>query len=237
MEAVPPDDAPLQPTPHYRDVLRQAEAEARRHGHHHLGAEHLLLGILDGGESAATAAIAKFVDLPTVRRELERILASETYARSHANPAARPRDADLHSDTVPVLLVRGDERQQAVIRWWWTARGPEDVYRAEMEWAGPAIEVSAHDMFEVLVRIREQLEPQGWFVAVQGSRLDTYPSGMQRDMGGGLSVYVMRMGEPVRLEDVVDTFAEADPRLLATVAAQRAHAEEWGRSMRAGSER
>lgn len=233
MGAVPTDDAaPLLPTPRYRDVLRHAEVEARRRGHHHLGAEHLLLGILDGDESAATAAIAKFVDLPTVRRELERILASETYARSRPEtPVPRPRDSDARSDTVPVFLVRDDERQQAVIRWWWTGRGPEDVYRAEMEWSGPAIEVSANDMFEVLVRIREQLEPQGWFVAVQGSRLDTYPSGMQRDMGGGLSVYVMRMGEPARMNDVVDTFAEADPSRLATVDAQRRHAEEWARSV------
>jgi hypothetical protein len=212
-------------------VLRHAEHQAKRHGHAYLGAEHLLLGILDGGQSPATAAIAKFVDLPTVRREMERILASETYARAHAASPPRPRESDERSSNVPVVLVRGDERQQAVIHWWWAGRGPEDVYRAEMEWSGPAIEVSAHDMFEILVRIREQLEPQGWFVAVQGSRLDTFPSGMQRDMGGGLAVYVMRMGEPARLNDVVDTFAEADPGLLATVNAQRERAAEWARSV------
>jgi hypothetical protein len=232
MGAVPIDDpAPLRPTPPYRDVLRHAEAEARRHRHHHLGAEHLLLGILDGGESAATAAIAKFVDLPTVRRELERILASEAYAKADPGSPTHGRDGDARSDSVPVGLVRGDERQQAVIHWWWTARGPEDAYRAELEWSGPAIEVSATDMFEALARIREQVEPQGWFVAVQGSRLDTFPSGMQRDMGGGLSVYVLRMGEPVRLGDVVDTLAEADPGTLATVAAQRDHAMAWTRSV------
>ncbi len=230
---MPPDDAaPLQPTPRYRDVLRHAEGQARRHGHHYLGVEHLLLGMLDDGLSAATAAIAKFVDLPTVRIELERILASESYARSEPESPARPRDGegDERSDDVPVVLVRGDERQQAMLHWWWAARGPEDMYRAELEWSGPAIEVSAHDMFEVLVRIREELEPQGWFVAVQGSRLDTFPSGMQRDMGGGLNVYVMRMGEPVRLGDVVETFAAADPSLLATVAAQRERATEWWHS-------
>jgi hypothetical protein len=130
-----------------------------------------------------------------------------------------------------VALVRGDDRQQAVIRWWWTGRGPEDQYRVEMEWSGPAIEVGAPDMFEALARIREELEPRGWFVAVQGSRLDTFPSGMQRDMGGGLSVYVIRMGEAARLDDVVDTLAAADPGLLATVAAQRRRAAEWARSV------
>jgi hypothetical protein len=88
-------------------------------------------------------------------------------------------------------------------------------------------------MFDALVRIREQVEPQGWFVAVQGARLDTYPSRMQRDMAGGLNVCVMRRGEPVRLDDVVETFAEADPSTLATVAAQRARLEEWPRSLRA----
>lgn len=237
MGAVPTDDAPLHPTSHYRNVLQHAEAEARRRGHQHLGPEHLLLGILDTGESAATAAIAKFVDVPTIRRELERVLASETYARDHPGPVPHPRATDERSDTVPVLLVRGEERQRAVIRWWWIGRGPDDVYRAELEWSGPALEVSAHDMFDALVRFREQLEPEGWFVAVQGSRLDTYPSAMQRDMGGGLSVYVIRMGEPARSSDVVDTFAEADPALLATVEDQRRHAEEWSRSVEGAAAR
>lgn len=41
---------------------------------------------------------------------------------------------------------------------------------------------------------RRQLEPDGLMVAVQGSRRDTYPSGMARDMGGGLQVYIMRPG-------------------------------------------
>jgi hypothetical protein len=99
---------------------------------------------------------------------------------------------------------------------------------------GDAIQADADDLFEVLVRIREQLEPQGWFVAVQGSRLDTFPSGMQRDMGVGLSVYVLRMGEPARLGDVVETFAEADPSLLATVDAQHRHTADWQSSIQGG---
>jgi hypothetical protein len=232
MGAVPIDDAaPLRPTPRDRDVLRRAEDQARRHGHQHLGVEHLMLGILDGGQSVATGVLAKYVDLPELRKAIERVLASEGYNRPSRPPQGE--DDGPRSDSTVVTLVCGEERQQAVIHWAWQARnGPEDLYRAQLEWSGQPIDVGADDMFEALVRIREQLEPQGWFVAVQGSRLDAFPSAMQREMAGGLNVYLMRMGEPVRLQDVVETFAEADPSTLATVSTQRKHVEEWVSSVR-----
>jgi Clp amino terminal domain, pathogenicity island component len=231
---VPIDDAaPLRPTPRYRDVLRRAEDQARRHGHHHLGVEHLMLGILDGGRSVATGVLEKFVDLQKVREAVEQVLTSEGYGRS-----SRPRqtgDESPRSDSTPVTLVRGDERQQAVVHWAWQGRTGPDLYRAQLDWSDKPIDVGADDMFEALVRIREQLEPQGWFVAVQGSRLDVFPTAIQREMAGGLNVQVMRMGEQARLGDVVETFAEADPSTLATVAAQRERAEEWMRSVQAGA--
>jgi hypothetical protein len=226
---VPTDDAAApRPTPGYREALRHAEHQAGRRGHQHLGVEHLLLGILDAGQSVATDVLAKYVDLPELRKATERALASESY---HRLPQPRQGE-DAGAESTPVTLVRGDERQQAVIHWAWQGRSAHsEPYRAQLEWRGPPIDVGAGDMFEALVRIREQLEPQGWFVAVQGSRLDTFASGMQRDMAGGLSVYVMRMGEPARSEDVVETFAEADPGLLATVDAQRRRVAEWTRSV------
>jgi ClpA/ClpB-like protein len=231
---VPIDDAaPLRPTPRYRDVLRRAEDQARRRGHRHLGVEHLMLGILDGGRSVATGVLEKFVDPQKVREAVEQVLASEGYGRS-----SRPRQGDdegPRSDSTPVTLVRGDERQQAVIHWAWQGRTGPDLYRAQLDWSGEPIDVGADDMFEALVRIREQLEPQGWFVAVQGSRLDVFPTAIQREMAGGLNVQVMRMGEQARLGDVVETFAEADLSTLATVAAQRERAEQWMRSVREGA--
>lgn len=232
MDPVSDDAAPLRPTPRYESVLRHAEDQARRHGHHHLGVEHLLLGILDGGESVATGVLAKYVDAPELRRAVERVLASEGYNR----PSQPEPDDEARSASTPVTLVRGDERQQAVIHWAWQGRrGPsDDVYRAQLDWAGEPIDVGAADMFDALVRIRERLEPQGWLVAVQGSRLDTFPSEMQREMAGGLNVYVMRIGEPIRLGDAVETFAEADPGLLATVDAQYERAADWERSVQDG---
>lgn len=126
---MPTDDVPtslprLRPTPRYRDVLRRAEDQARRHGHRHLGVEHLMLGILDGGRSVATLVLQKFVDLPTLRHELERILASEGPGQS-TRPTSEPwhgEDDIASSGTVPVTLVRADERQPAVIDWAWRAR-------------------------------------------------------------------------------------------------------------------
>lgn len=231
MVAVSDDAQPLHPTPRYQDVLRHAEEQAKRHGHHHLGVEHLLLGILDDGDSVAADVLAKYVDLPELRKAVERALASEGYNR----PAEPEPDGGRRAGSTPVTLVRGDDRQEAVIHWAWQGRsGPSDLYRAQLDWLGEPIDVGAGDMFDALVRIREQLEPQGWFVAVQGSRLDAFPSEMQREMAGGLNVYVIRMGEPIRLGDAVETFAAADPALLATVADQHRHAAEWQRSVQDG---
>jgi hypothetical protein len=86
---------------------------------------------------------------------------------------------------------------------------------------------TAPDMFEALVRLRRQLEPDGLIVTVQGSRRDTYPSGMARDMGGGMQVYVMRPGRSARREDLAETLDDAPPEQLATVDEQRAFAEAW----------
>jgi ClpA/ClpB-like protein len=226
------DAAPLRPTPRYRNVLRHAEAQARRHGHNDLDVEHLLLAILDVGQSVATDVLAKYVDLPDLRKATERALASETY-----NRPAHPRpDEDARSESAPVTLVRGDERQQAVIHWALRApSGSGERFRMQLEWSGDPIQVDAGDLFEALVQVRGRLEPEGWFVAVQGARLDVYPSAMQREMASGLNAYVLPTDEPTRLQDIVETLDPAEPGTLATVAAQRAHAEDWERSARAAA--
>jgi phage tail tape-measure protein len=64
-------------------------------------------------------------------------------------------------------------------------------------------------------------------VAVQGARRDTYPSGMARDMGGGMQVYVTRPGRHARREDSVKTLDDAPPDQIATVDQQREFAEAW----------
>lgn len=230
MNDVPIDDAPLRPTPRYRDVLRRAEDQARLHGHRHLGVEHLMLGVLDGGRSVATAALEEFVDLQQLRTAIEQILASEGYRRP-LQPREDGNEGPRANRTV-VQLVRSDERQQAVLHWAVRDQGgTRRRYRMLLEWSGTPVQADADDLFEALVRVREQLEPHDWLVAVQGARLDAVPCATAEDEAAGLSVHITRIGEPATPDDVAETLAEADPTTVATVNEQRQHARAWRRSL------
>ena len=112
--------------------------------------------------------------------------------------------------------------------------GPMPTYRIELvsrlgEYACPYT-ATGPDMFETLVRLRRQLEPDGFMIAVAGSRPDTYPSGMMRDMGGGMRVHVNRPGLAASPDDVVDTLADAPIGFLATVDEQKANFQRWWNS-------
>jgi ATP-dependent Clp protease ATP-binding subunit ClpA len=62
-------------TQQLREVLRDAEREARRHNHEYVGAEHLLLGLLGPSGGAGAAVLRNLgLNLDVVRREVERIV-------------------------------------------------------------------------------------------------------------------------------------------------------------------
>jgi hypothetical protein len=131
-----------------------------------------------------------------------------------------------------VVVIRDGQPEQTRLRGWLDGYdGPMPAYRIELvtrvgTYTCPYT-ATAPDMFEALVRLRRQLEPDGLRVAVQGSRRDTYPSGMARDMGGGMMVYVMRPGLPAHPEDVMETLGDAPLDQVATVDEQRACFEAW----------
>lgn len=125
-----------------------------------------------------------------------------------------------------VLVLRGDERRQARLRGWLDGYdGPRPLYRIELFLGVERYTASALDMFTALVRLRLQLEPDGWMIALQGARRDTYPSRMSTDMAGGRKIYVLRPGQKATGENVVDTLADAPVERLGTVAEQRAAVE------------
>ncbi|MBL7500249.1 hypothetical protein I6A84_31125 [Frankia sp. CNm7] len=138
---------------------------------------------------------------------------------------------DLFEDgQCEVSVVRAGERERCMLTW----RFHKDRSRS-ISLSGPfgTLEGAGDDLFEALNVIRRSLEGQGWFIAVQGARRNTWASGMLRDMIGARHVYVLEPGRDIRTrEDWVDIFAEAEPDQLATVEEQRQYYREWQESAR-----
>ena len=89
----------------------------------------------------------------------------------------------------------------------------------------------AGDLFEAMTDLRKILERTGAQLLCAGARVDVYPSGMGRDMGGGQMAYVTQLGRPGRLEDLVDIFDEAAPEQVGTVQEQRDFHKRWIKSL------
>jgi hypothetical protein len=92
------------------------------------------------------------------------------------------------------------------LRWW---MNPDRTYSINLDGPDEPVACTGNDLFQVLQEIRQELEPRGWLIAVQGARKDAYPTGMVRDMIGARRVYILRVGQQVKREHLVDIFAEA----------------------------
>ncbi len=131
-----------------------------------------------------------------------------------------------------VAVIRNAQAEATPLRAWLDGHdGPMPSYRIELRarvgnYTCPYT-ATGPDVFEALVRLRRQLEPDGLMIAFQGARRDTYPSGMARDMGAGMKVYVLHPGIRGRREDLVETLDDARLDDLGTVDEQRAFHDRW----------
>jgi hypothetical protein len=75
--------------------------------------------------------------------------------------------------------------------------------------------------------LREQVEPRGIRVCCNGSRLDAWASGMQRDMGSGFSTYLLTGVAKGQRPPAVNTLDFAPPEVVVKVAEQRAWHKAW----------
>jgi hypothetical protein len=89
------------------------------------------------------------------------------------------------------------------------------------------------DLFDCLTQLRSQyLEKQGYLILCNGARIDTYPSRMSRQMGGGRKAYITRMGFQAKMNDLVDIFDPVDdPNIISTVSEQIEFHEKWLKSL------
>ncbi|MBE9040923.1 hypothetical protein IQ235_09040 [Oscillatoriales cyanobacterium LEGE 11467] len=86
----------------------------------------------------------------------------------------------------------------------------------------------ANDFFDCLCDLRLFLEKERYFILCNGARVDCYPSPMARDMGMGLKVYQMKMGQKAqRTTDLLKTFDRAEISQIGTVEEQRTYFEKW----------
>jgi hypothetical protein len=107
-----------------------------------------------------------------------------------------------------------------------------DGGRAELLIEAPELDLTLRadgpDLFAALQQLRKSLEPLGWFPLCNGARVDCYPSGMARDMGGGASVYVLKARRRLgRRLPLVGTFEPAPKEAVGSVDDQDAYFKRW----------
>src|SRR4051794_39501352 len=73
-------------------------------------------------------------------------------------------------------------------------------------WQGQDWSFDGVDPIDCLRFLRREVEPLGWRVLCQGSRRDTWASGMARDMGGGWRLYGLQRGRPANPNHLVEIF-------------------------------
>jgi hypothetical protein len=93
-------------------------------------------------------------------------------------------------------------------------------------------EFSGRDLFEALISLRATLEPNGVQLLCAGARVDVFPSGMSRDMGGGRKAYITKLGCPADRSDLVDIFDFCDSATIGSVSDQEAFHAKWTVSLR-----
>ncbi len=92
---------------------------------------------------------------------------------------------------------------------------------------GP-IEVLGSDLFSCIVAIREKIEPDGWRLLINASRLNGYPSRMARATAGGESMYLTRVGR--RVGALIRTLDAIPIEYTASVELQAQHWQDCGAS-------
>lgn len=127
------------------------------------------------------------------------------------------------AETQPVQVAVSDSEQTWELTrtrvgrdWHLELVGPSETWTAD----GP-------DAFAALRNLRRQLDAKGIRIGVTGALPNAWASGMQRDMGEGLSCYELVMARVPRPPPGVPTFGPAPCELVDTVAAQDDFVTRW----------
>ena len=122
------------------------------------------------------------------------------------------RTPGRHSPTSEnVTLVQGDRRRVARLSILGTA-----PYRLRLEGMGRLWEAQGDELFSALVKLRSQLDVDGWLISVAGAHRDAYPS------ADGEGVVTDGTGRSPLHSDAVDVLQPVeDVQMLTTVDQQQ----------------
>jgi len=109
----------------------------------------------------------------------------------------------------------------------------DDDFWLGFTYRSKTIEACADDFFEAFCQIRLVLEKEHLIPFCYGASLNVYPSGMARNMGGGLKAYKLNKGRHAKMEDLVYIFSEGPDVVPSQVSRQKEFFEEWLNSLRA----
>lgn len=130
------------------------------------------------------------------------------------------------ADEIKISLVGSDHRVFDAI---FALQEQEGRYRISCIFDEHTLTATETDFFECLCSIRRQLETEGLRPLCYGAVRNAFPSGMARDMGRGLKVYLSALGVPGG--QLVDTFGYADGLVLSSVDEQASFHQQWMKSL------
>jgi hypothetical protein len=126
-----------------------------------------------------------------------------------------------------ITLVGAERREAARV----VAQPHNGLCRIELHYLDRVLEATARDYFEAFCQVREQLEPEHLIPFCYGASVNVFPSGMSRDMGGGLGAYRCQSGQRASRDDLVDIFASGDDVMPSSVAQQKKYHDLWIQSI------
>jgi methylenetetrahydrofolate dehydrogenase (NADP+)/methenyltetrahydrofolate cyclohydrolase len=101
-------------TPRGKKVIEMAVDEARRLGHHYIGTEHLLLGLVREGEGVAAGVLESLgVSLDRVRAEVTRVLSQSMPQGARERESAPREPATIIDGKAIAAQVREEAKQRA----------------------------------------------------------------------------------------------------------------------------
>jgi hypothetical protein len=101
------------------------------------------------------------------------------------------------------------------------------AYRMTLRSSHGAWTAEGPDVFTGLMELRRRVDALGMLICCNGARLDSWASGMQRDMGNGSVCYLLEGVEPGTRPPSVRTLDPAPCDRIATVADQEAWHAAW----------